>query len=233
MNPVNPESRDRILTWAKEHRQLADALNALASVKEEDLAKIAKFLIADPEPSILQLHQFFSGLLDYLPTGTYLSPWLAIQSICFFARQESIEPTDVLEILMAEHAPDHNLKPLKGFLRELKPALERLDISLKSSFFVNRNTRLLNSAVTACDLRAVFKEDFSLAATEATYNPILDFDRFAPVAKVRLTFDAAGNDYFDFACDLNMLEMLIHSLDMTKKQLKALQKIASKLESED
>ncbi len=233
VNTSSQEIRDRILGRIEEFPQFPDTFSALLSVKEEDLSKIASFLTSDPEPTVLQLHQFFSSLLNYLPSGAYINPWLAIYGIWLLSSQESNEPSEILEILGARFAPNHNLKPLKNFFLELRYAQERWEISTKASYIRSRNTRLLNSAVTACDLRAIFKEDFSPAVTEASYNPALDFERFTPVAKVRLNFDAAGTDYFDFACDINILELLIHSLNMTMKQLKALEKIASKLESED
>ena len=148
--------------------------------------------------------------------------WTCVVNIWGLEEQFRTGPEQVIGALNQLLGPEKDPQSLVGLFHDLKHVNERFSIWGRKILYSTRNNRFLTSVVTASGLRAVYKEDFSVATEEQEYDPILDLESLTPVASIHLAFNNNQHDFLDFACDLNTLGILIHSLRMTQKQLQGI-----------
>lgn len=232
MSHVDPVLVDKVRKVVGDFPHVQTSLEQLLSVKDADFEQISGFLNNNGLAATVEVQQFLNQALNYMPRETRIGPLAAIHSIAYFSTIFAADPQQVLLALREIYYPEEDFTRLLVFVDALKPAFEQSTKVNKRDFFAHRNSKFMSSVVSATDLRAVYKEDFSLAYAQESYDPVLDLESFVPLARIRLFFDLMGTDFLDFSCDLNALNSLIHSLTLTRKQLQALAEVATALESE-
>jgi len=174
--------------------QLGVGFRGLLSIKQEDYGRLKSFLSQPEIQTAVDTYRFFNKALDYLPRDTRPNVWVCIVNLWTLANQLGVEPEIVAKTMSELLDPKSDPATLVQFVNDLEDVRQHYAVWSKRLFYAARNARFLTGIVTASDLRAVYKEDFSAATNEMEYDPVLDLEGLTPVANIRL---AINNNEFN------------------------------------